>query len=66
MRLLIAAALSVCLAVLVWTPARAGGETPSNQEAKVHFANIQNGETVSSPVTLIFWPVGDGGGPIGG
>ncbi|WP_291729267.1 DUF4399 domain-containing protein [Leisingera sp. F5] len=65
MKLLIAAALSACLAVLVGTPVRAGGETPSNPEAKVYFANIRNGETVSSPVTLVFGLSGMGVAPSG-
>ncbi|AHD01824.1 DUF4399 domain-containing protein [Leisingera methylohalidivorans] len=65
MKLLIAAALSVCLAVLAWDPVRAGGGTPSNPEAKVYFANIQDGDSVSSPLTLVFGLSGMGVAPSG-
>ncbi|UWQ25273.1 DUF4399 domain-containing protein [Leisingera aquaemixtae] len=61
MKLLIAAALSACLAAPLW----AGGETVSNPEAKVYFANVQDGDTVASPVTLVFGLSGMGVAPSG-
>ncbi|MCR9139376.1 MAG: DUF4399 domain-containing protein [Alphaproteobacteria bacterium] len=41
------------------------GETPSAPGAKVYFVNIENGATVSSPVTIIFGLSGMGVAPAG-
>lgn len=46
-------------------PAWAGGETPSNPDARVYFANLSDGDTVSSPVTVIFGLSGMGVAPSG-
>ncbi|MEP2027376.1 MAG: DUF4399 domain-containing protein [Paracoccaceae bacterium] len=39
--------------------------TPSNPDAKVYFANLQDGATVSSPITIIFGLSGMGVAPAG-
>lgn len=52
---------SACLA----TAALAGGETPSNPDAKVYFVNISDGDTVSNPVTIVFGLSGMGVAPAG-
>ncbi|MEO1700951.1 MAG: DUF4399 domain-containing protein [Pseudomonadota bacterium] len=41
-------------------------ETPSPQGAKVYIANLENGATVSSPVTVMFGLEGMGVAPAGG
>lgn len=50
---------------LLAIPAWAGGETPSNPDARVYFANLSDGDTVSSPVTVIFGLSGMGVAPSG-
>lgn len=47
------------------TFALAGGETPSNPEAKVYFVNLSDGDTVQSPVTVVFGLSGMGVAPAG-
>ncbi|WP_037314338.1 DUF4399 domain-containing protein [Ruegeria halocynthiae] len=47
------------------TLALAGGETPSNPDAKVYFANLADGDTVQSPVTVVFGLSGMGVAPAG-
>ncbi|WP_170571523.1 DUF4399 domain-containing protein [Ruegeria atlantica] len=47
------------------TLALAGGETPSNPEAKVYFVNLSDGDTVQSPVTVVFGLSGMGVAPAG-
>lgn len=42
-----------------------GGETPAPEGAKVYFANIADGDTVSSPVTILFGLSGMGVAPAG-
>lgn len=55
-------AVVFCLfAPMVW----AGGETPSNPEAKVYFANLSDGDKVTSPVTVVFGLDGMGVAPAG-
>ncbi|WP_170411682.1 DUF4399 domain-containing protein [Ruegeria atlantica] len=55
-------AAAVCLsATLAW----AGGETPSNPDARVYFVNLSDGDTVSSPVTVVFGLSGMGVAPAG-
>ncbi|WP_170457280.1 DUF4399 domain-containing protein [Ruegeria arenilitoris] len=51
-----------CLfAPLAW----AGGETPSNPDAEVYFVNLSDGDTVTSPVTVVFGLRGMGVAPAG-
>ena len=45
--------------------AMAGGETPSNPDAKVYFVNLSDGDTVTSPVTVVFGLSGMGVAPAG-
>lgn len=40
-------------------------DTPSNPDAKVYFANLQDGATVTSPVTIVFGLSGMGIAPAG-
>ncbi|MGH1412059.1 MAG: DUF4399 domain-containing protein [Pelagimonas sp.] len=42
-----------------------GGETPAPEGAMVYFANVADGDTVSSPVTVIFGLSGMGVAPAG-
>lgn len=42
-----------------------GGETPAPDGAMVYFANIADGDTVSSPVTILFGLSGMGVAPAG-
>jgi hypothetical protein len=55
----------IAVACLLSTPVWAGGETPSNPEAEVYFVNLQNGQTVSSPVTINFGLLRMGVAPAG-
>lgn len=50
---------------LLATAALAGGDTPANPEARVYFANLADGDTVTSPVTVIFGLSGMGVAPAG-
>ncbi|MES0862244.1 DUF4399 domain-containing protein [Ruegeria sp. SCPT10] len=51
-----------CLsASFVW----AGGETASNPDAKVYFVNLADGDSVKSPVTVVFGLSGMGVAPAG-
>lgn len=56
------AATALCLSA---TFAMAGGETPSNPDAKVYFVNLSDGDTVQSPVTIVFGLNGMGIAPAG-
>ena len=56
---------AVFLAIGLATTAFAGGETPSNPDAKLYFVNISNGDTVSNPVTIVFGLRGMGVAPAG-
>jgi len=40
-------------------------QTPSNPDAKVYFVNVEDGQTVSSPVTIVFGLSGMGVAPAG-
>ncbi|KUJ79124.1 DUF4399 domain-containing protein [Ruegeria profundi] len=53
---------ALCLSATV---ALAGGETPSNPDAEVYFVTPANGETVQSPVTVVFGLRGMGVAPAG-
>ena len=55
-----AAALSLIASV-----AMAGGETPASPDAKVYFVNLADGDTVQSPVTVVFGLSGMGVAPAG-
>lgn len=52
-------------ALLLAAPAWAGGETPAPADAKVYFVNLADGDTVSSPVTIVFGLSGMGVAPSG-
>ncbi len=45
--------------------ALAQGETPSNPDARVYFVNLADGDTVQSPVTVVFGLSGMGVAPAG-
>lgn len=53
------------VASLLASGAIAGGETPSNPDAEVYFVNIEDGQTVSSPVVVVFGLRGMGVAPAG-
>ena len=55
----------LCVALLWSAPVMAGGETPANPEARVYFANLSDGDTVTSPVTVVFGLSGMGVAPAG-
>lgn len=55
---------ALCFA-LTTTMVSAGGETPSNPNAQVYFINLENGQTVSSPVLVQFGLRGMGVAPAG-
>ena len=59
--------LSKSLAALLMSAsmAMAGGETPANPDAVVYFANLADGDTMSSPVTVVFGLRGMGVAPAG-
>lgn len=57
--------LAAFVIALLGLPAFAGGETPSNPEATVYFANLEDGDAVSSPVTIVFGLSGMGVAPAG-
>jgi hypothetical protein len=46
--------LVMALVALLGLPALAGGPTASNADARVYFVNLGNGDTVSSPVKVVF------------
>jgi hypothetical protein len=43
----------------------AAGESPSNPDAKVYFVNLSDGDSVQSPVTIVFGLNGMGVAPAG-
>lgn len=51
--------------ILAATMAFAGGETPANPEAEVYFIGIEDGQTVTSPVLVVFGLRGMGVAPAG-
>ena len=55
---------TICLALMT-SVAIAGGETPSSPDASVYFVNLSDGDTVQSPVTVVFGLVGMGVAPAG-
>ncbi|MBJ6372310.1 DUF4399 domain-containing protein [Sedimentitalea arenosa] len=58
-------ALIAAAVTLLGLPAFAGGDTPANPDAKVYFVNLEDGATVSSPVTVVFGLSGMGVAPAG-
>lgn len=58
-------ALIAAVVALLGLPVLAGGATPANPEAQVYFVNLQDGDTVSSPVTVVFGLSGMGVAPAG-
>ncbi len=58
----ILATIAFCLCA---TTAAAGGPTASNPDAKVYFVNLSDGDTVQSPVTVVFGLSGMGVAPAG-
>jgi hypothetical protein len=65
MRRLKTLSAAFCAAACLVTPIWAGGDTLSNPEAKVYFANLVDGATVTSPVTVVFGLSGMGVAPAG-
>lgn len=61
MKRIIAPLMALTLALPAW----AGGETASNPDAHVYFANIKDGDTFVSPVTVVFGLSGMGVAPAG-
>ncbi|WP_170401167.1 DUF4399 domain-containing protein [Ruegeria arenilitoris] len=59
------ALLALAALCLSATLALAGGETASNPDAKVYFVNLADGDTVQSPVTVVFGLSGMGVAPAG-
>jgi hypothetical protein len=59
--------ISIAAAILALSalPLLAGGETPSNPDAQVYFIGLEDGQTVSSPVTVRFGLRGMGVAPAG-
>lgn len=58
-------AQTTTLVAMIALPALVEGQTPSDPDATVYFANLSNGETVSSPITVIFGLSGMGVAPAG-
>ncbi|MBK0325871.1 DUF4399 domain-containing protein [Rhodobacteraceae bacterium F11138] len=58
-------ALIATLSAMLAVPALADGPTPANPDARVYFVNLDDGDTVSSPVTVIFGLSGMGVAPAG-
>jgi hypothetical protein len=56
---------SLAILLMSASMATAGGETPANPDAVVYFANLADGDTVSSPVTVVFGLRGMGVAPAG-
>ena len=56
---------AIALSAFATLSAQAGGPTPANPDAVVYFANLENGQTVSSPVTVVFGLRGMGVAPAG-
>ncbi|MEX3008601.1 DUF4399 domain-containing protein [Hoeflea sp. TYP-13] len=55
----------IAAAALLFSGASFAGETPSAADAKVYFVNLKDGDTVKSPVTVIFGLSGMGVAPAG-
>lgn len=53
------------LVALLGLPALAEGPTPANPDARVYFVNLKDGDTVASPVTVVFGLSGMGVAPAG-
>lgn len=57
--------IAVATAMLVMTGVSMAGETPAAPDAKVYIVNLQDGDTVSSPVTVVMGLSGMGIAPAG-
>lgn len=57
--------IAAIFVMLLGLPAFAGGDTASNPDARVYFVNLADGDTVSSPFTVIFGLSGMGVAPAG-
>ncbi len=55
----------LAVAMLVVSGASFAGETPSAKDANVYFINLQDGDTVKSPVKVVFGLSGMGVAPAG-
>ncbi|MGA9435366.1 MAG: rod shape-determining protein RodA, partial [Roseobacter sp.] len=55
----------IAAAMLLGAPAFAGGETPANPDAQVYFINLEDGQTVASPLRVKFGLRGMGVAPAG-
>lgn len=60
-----AAALAMTLAATAFTGTAIAGDTPAPAGAKVYFVNLKDGDTVSSPVKVVFGLSGMGVAPAG-
>ncbi len=52
-------------ALMMFASPLIAGETPSNPDARVYFINLSNGDTVKSPVKVVFGLSGMGVAPAG-
>lgn len=59
------AALGLSTLIALPTLAAEGGDTAANPDAQVYFVNLEEGATVSSPVTVVFGLSGMGVVPAG-
>lgn len=57
--------LAAVIAALGATQAAQAGETPAPADAKVYFVNLKDGDTVKSPVKVVFGLSGMGVAPAG-
>ncbi|WP_297773418.1 DUF4399 domain-containing protein [uncultured Roseovarius sp.] len=59
----IATLITACL--LCWSAPALAGDTPAPEGAEVYFVNLSDGDTVNSPVTVVFGLKGMGVAPAG-
>ena len=57
--------LIAAIVAVLGMPLFAGGETLANPDARAYFVNLKDGDTVSSPVTIVFGLTGMGVAPAG-
>lgn len=57
--------IAVVLSTFAWAGLAMAGDTPAPKGAKVYFANLKDGDTVSSPVKIVFGLSGMGVAPAG-